>query len=94
MFCFLSPEGEREWRTSRRVRTIANDGTAGHGAKVGNNLGNGDGVCRETILVLQHCGVKVLGAVGLAPMSDCAQLSKICAGERTMKLNPAISSTR
>lgn len=41
----------------------ADDGAAGHGAEVGDDLGNGDLVGREVELVLQHGRVEILAAV-------------------------------
>ena len=46
------------------LRSIADDGATGHGAEVGDNLGDGDLVGGEAELVLQHGRVEVLGAVG------------------------------
>jgi hypothetical protein len=46
------------------LRGIADDGAAGHGAEVGDDLGDGDVVGGEAELVLQHGGIEVLGAVG------------------------------
>lgn len=52
------------------AETTAEDGTAvsdggasGHGAQVGDDLGNGDLVGGEVVLVAQHGGVEILGAV-------------------------------
>lgn len=43
---------------------IADDGAAGHGAEVGDDLGDGDGIGGEVVLVGEHGGVEVLRAVG------------------------------
>jgi hypothetical protein len=43
---------------------VADDGAAGHGAEVGDDLGDGDGVGGEAVLICEHRGVQVLGTVG------------------------------
>jgi hypothetical protein len=43
---------------------VAHDGAAGHGAEVGDDLGDGDGVGGEVVLAGEHGGVEILGAVG------------------------------
>ena len=46
------------------LRRVADDGAAGHGAEVGDDLRDGDGVGGEIVLVFDHERVEVLGAVG------------------------------
>ena len=43
---------------------VADYSAAGHGAKIGDYLSYSDGIGREIVLVLDHEGVEVLGAVG------------------------------
>jgi hypothetical protein len=45
-------------------RAIANECAARHGAEVGDDLGDGDAVGAEVVLVAQHRRVQVLAAVG------------------------------
>lgn len=46
------------------LAAVAYDCAAGHGAEVGDDLGDRDGGGGEVVLVLDHEGVDVLGAVG------------------------------
>ena len=47
------------------LAAVADQSTAGDGAEVGDDLGDGDGIVVEVVLVSEHCRVEVLGAVGL-----------------------------
>jgi len=46
------------------LRGVADDGAAGHGAEVCDDLGDGDCVGGEAELVLEHGGVEILGPMG------------------------------
>ena len=46
------------------LRAVADDRAACHGAEVGDDLGDGDGVSGELVLILQHERIEVLGTVG------------------------------
>ena len=51
--------------SSEDLGAVPDYGAAGHGAEVGDHLRDGHGVGAEFVLVLEHGGVEVLGAVGL-----------------------------
>ena len=50
--------------TTEHLRQVAHGGSTGHSAEIGDDLGDGDGVGGELVLVLQHGRVEILGAVG------------------------------
>lgn len=65
---------------------------AKEGAKVGDDLGYGDGVLGEVVLFLEHGRVKVLGAVRLGTLAS--MYGHTHREKCTMKLNPASNNTR
>lgn len=50
--------------TTEDGRAVAHGGSSSNGTKVGNDLGNGDRVGVEQVLVLEHGGVEILTSVG------------------------------
>src|SRR4051812_9788208 len=54
--------------TTENGGAIANNSTASDGAQIGNDLGNGDSIGAEVVLVAQHGRIKILRAVGLVQM--------------------------
>ena len=74
------------------LRAIADDRPSGHGAEVCDDLRYGDGVGAEVELVRQQGWVEILGAVGLVLLAR--RKRGAAGGNLTMKLNPAIKSTK
>lgn len=55
--------------TPKDLRAVAYCDAAGHGAQVSDNLGYGNGVGGEVVLVGQHGWVEILGSVGLSTLA-------------------------
>ena len=79
--------------TAEDLTTVSNDGTTGHGTQVCDDLGDGDLIGGEVVLVGKHCRVKILRTMGLRDLSVIILLDSRREG-LTMKLKPAISKTR